>query len=106
MVCNAGDCGRSLCHHILLESSRMSHVCTYNSMNYIHLFTKILNQLFLLASGYLGPGGLHDDAKYFDCVGGAAGYIDRIILKEPHLHHSATVYNSGPYDPEGILGIL
>ncbi|XP_033358368.1 heparan-alpha-glucosaminide N-acetyltransferase-like [Bombus vosnesenskii] len=57
-------------------------------------------------TGYLGPGGLHDDAKYFDCVGGAAGYIDRVILKEAHLHHSATVYKSGPYDPEGILGTL
>lgn len=66
---------------------------------------KTLNQLFSL-SGYLGPGGLHDDAKHFDCVGGAAGYIDRMILKEPHLHHSATVYKSGPYDPEGILGII
>lgn len=29
-----------------------------------------------------------------------------MILKESHLHHSATVYKSGPYDPEGILGIL
>ncbi|CAK9831846.1 Heparan-alpha-glucosaminide N-acetyltransferase [Anthophora retusa] len=57
-------------------------------------------------TGYLGPGGLHDDAKYFDCVGGAAGYIDRVILKENHLHHSATVYKSGPFDPEGILGTL
>ncbi|XP_026675555.1 heparan-alpha-glucosaminide N-acetyltransferase-like isoform X2 [Ceratina calcarata] len=57
-------------------------------------------------TGYLGPGGLHEDAQYFDCVGGAAGYIDRMILKEAHLHHSATVYDSGPFDPEGILGTL
>ncbi|XP_031825637.1 heparan-alpha-glucosaminide N-acetyltransferase isoform X2 [Nomia melanderi] len=57
-------------------------------------------------TGYLGPGGLHDDGKHYDCVGGAAGYIDRTVLKEPHLHHSATVYNAGPYDPEGILGTL
>ncbi|XP_034183088.2 heparan-alpha-glucosaminide N-acetyltransferase [Osmia lignaria lignaria] len=57
-------------------------------------------------TGYLGPGGLHDDAKYFDCVGGAAGYIDRLVLKEQHLHHSMTVYQSGPFDPEGILGCL
>ncbi|XP_017753592.1 PREDICTED: heparan-alpha-glucosaminide N-acetyltransferase-like [Eufriesea mexicana] len=57
-------------------------------------------------TGYLGPGGLHDNAKYFDCVGGAAGYIDRMILKEPHLYNSATVYKSGPFDPEGILGCL
>ncbi|KZC07019.1 Heparan-alpha-glucosaminide N-acetyltransferase, partial [Dufourea novaeangliae] len=57
-------------------------------------------------TGYLGPGGLHDDGKYFDCVGGAAGYIDRIVLKEPHLLRSRTVYKAGPYDPEGILGTL
>ncbi|XP_078050304.1 heparan-alpha-glucosaminide N-acetyltransferase [Augochlora pura] len=57
-------------------------------------------------TGYLGPGGLHDDGKHYDCVGGAAGYIDRVLLKEPHLHHSTTVYNAGPYDPEGILGTL
>ncbi|XP_076162011.1 heparan-alpha-glucosaminide N-acetyltransferase isoform X2 [Ptiloglossa arizonensis] len=57
-------------------------------------------------TGYLGPGGLHDDGKYFDCVGGSAGYIDRTILKETHLHHSDTVYKSGPFDPEGILGTL
>ncbi|XP_076394063.1 heparan-alpha-glucosaminide N-acetyltransferase isoform X2 [Megachile rotundata] len=57
-------------------------------------------------TGYLGPGGLHDDAKYFDCVGGAAGYIDKVVLKEQHLHHSMTVYKSAPFDPEGILGCL
>ncbi|XP_043514120.1 heparan-alpha-glucosaminide N-acetyltransferase-like isoform X1 [Frieseomelitta varia] len=57
-------------------------------------------------TGYLGPGGLHDDAKHFDCVGGAAGYVDRMVLTEAHLYYSASVYKSGPYDPEGILGTL
>ncbi|XP_054002119.1 heparan-alpha-glucosaminide N-acetyltransferase-like [Hylaeus anthracinus] len=57
-------------------------------------------------TGYLGPGGLHDDGKHFDCVGGAAGYIDRTILKEDHLYRPSSVYNSGPFDPEGILGTL
>ncbi|XP_076619113.1 heparan-alpha-glucosaminide N-acetyltransferase isoform X1 [Colletes latitarsis] len=57
-------------------------------------------------TGYLGPGGLHDDGKHFDCVGGAAGYIDRTILKESHLYYSSTVYNFGPFDSEGILGTL
>lgn len=104
MVRDARDCGRSLRHNILLKRSRMSHVCTYDLMNDNCVFTKASKAIIL--SGYLGPGGLHDDAKYFDCVGGAAGYIDRVILKEAHLHHSATVYKSGPYDPEGILGTL
>ena len=104
MVRDARDCGGSLRHNILLERSRMSHVCTYDLMNENCVFTKASKAIIL--SGYLGPGGLHDDAKYFDCVGGAAGYIDRMILKEAHLHYSATVYKSGPYDPEGILGTL
>lgn len=72
----------------------------------IHCFITFCLKVPGCPTGYLGPGGLHDDAKYFDCVGGAAGYIDRMILKESHLHHSATVYKSGPYDPEGILGTL
>ncbi|KAG9428025.1 heparan-alpha-glucosaminide N-acetyltransferase isoform X1 [Apis mellifera carnica] len=70
----------------------------------VHCFITFCLKVPGCPTGYLGPGGLHDDAKYFDCVGGAAGYIDRMILKESHLHHSATVYKSGPYDPEGILG--
>ncbi|XP_076240972.1 heparan-alpha-glucosaminide N-acetyltransferase [Calliopsis andreniformis] len=57
-------------------------------------------------TGYLGPGGLHDEGKHFGCVGGAAGYIDRLVLKEDHLLYLKTVYKSGPYDPEGILGTL
>lgn len=57
-----------------------------------------------LPSGYLGPGGLHEDGKYVGCVGGAAGYIDRVVLKEAHLLYLKNVYKSGPFDPEGILG--
>ena len=104
MVRDARDSGRSLCHHILFARSRMSHVCRYNLTNEIFLFTETSKAIVL--SGYLGPGGLHDDAKYFDCVGGAAGYIDRTVLTEAHLHYSASVYKSGPYDPEGILGTV
>ncbi|XP_046753935.1 heparan-alpha-glucosaminide N-acetyltransferase-like [Diprion similis] len=60
-------------------------------------------------TGYLGPGGRHDDAKYPDCVGGAAGYVDRKILGTQHIYQyptANTVYGSGPFDPEGILGCL
>lgn len=58
--------------------------------------------------GYLGPAGLHLDNKYPGyCIGGAAGYIDRLILTTQHIYNWPTarqVYESGPYDPEGILG--
>ncbi|XP_067209107.1 heparan-alpha-glucosaminide N-acetyltransferase-like [Linepithema humile] len=58
-------------------------------------------------TGYLGPGGRHEDSKYFNCAGGAAGYIDKSILTLNHIYQRPTidlVYGSGPFDPEGILG--
>lgn len=58
--------------------------------------------------GYLGPGGLHDQGKFPNCTGGAAGFIDRVILGEQHLYQHPTIkeiyHTSMPYDPEGILG--
>ena len=60
-------------------------------------------------TGYLGPAGLHLDSKYPSiCVGGAAGYIDRWFFGTNHIYNwptSREVYDSGPYDPEGLLGI-
>ncbi|XP_046657308.1 heparan-alpha-glucosaminide N-acetyltransferase-like [Daphnia pulicaria] len=60
--------------------------------------------------GYLGPAGLHLDNAYpGHCIGGAAGYIDRLILSVQHIFNKPTtigVYGSGPYDPEGILGSM
>ncbi|KAG8593749.1 hypothetical protein GDO81_000938 [Engystomops pustulosus] len=61
-------------------------------------------------TGYLGPGGIGDFGKYPNCTGGAAGYIDRLVLGEDHVYQhpsSNVVYNTTvPYDPEGILGII
>jgi len=61
-------------------------------------------------TGYLGPGGLHVGSSYASkCVGGAAGFIDRTVLKISHIYQNPTskgTYNSGPFDPEGILGTL
>ncbi|CAL4203893.1 unnamed protein product, partial [Meganyctiphanes norvegica] len=60
--------------------------------------------------GYLGPGGLHEGGKFFNCTGGAAGYIDKLILGRQHVYPHPTcktIYDSTePYDPEGILGVL
>lgn len=59
--------------------------------------------------GYLGPGGNHDDTQYKDCIGGATGYVDRLILGKDHIYQNPTaswVYNSGAFDPEGIVGCL
>lgn len=54
----------------------------------------------------MGPGGLHKNASYFDCVGGATGYIDGLILGK-HRYQNPTifyVYEAKPFDPEGIVG--
>ena len=43
---------------------------------------------FFIIRGYLGPGGLADDGKYTNsnCIGGAAGYIDRWMFGEDHIY--------------------
>ncbi|XP_031195266.1 heparan-alpha-glucosaminide N-acetyltransferase isoform X3 [Mastomys coucha] len=61
-------------------------------------------------TGYLGPGGIGDLGKYPHCTGGAAGYIDRLLLGDSHLyqHPSPTVLyrTEVAYDPEGVLGTI
>ncbi|XP_057553051.1 heparan-alpha-glucosaminide N-acetyltransferase [Hippopotamus amphibius kiboko] len=61
-------------------------------------------------TGYLGPGGLGDWGKHPNCTGGAAGYVDRLLLGDQHLyqHPSAAVlyHTEVAYDPEGILGTI
>uniref|UniRef100_A0A8D1PTI7 Heparan-alpha-glucosaminide N-acetyltransferase n=1 Tax=Sus scrofa TaxID=9823 RepID=A0A8D1PTI7_PIG len=61
-------------------------------------------------TGYLGPGGIGDLGKYPNCTGGAAGYIDRLLLGDDHLYQHpspAVLYHTKvAYDPEGILGTI
>lgn len=56
--------------------------------------------------GYLGPGGLHDLGLHYNCTGGAAGYIDRLIFGH-HMYKKATCHilyeTKVYYDPEGKL---
>ncbi|KAL5505237.1 hypothetical protein EMCRGX_G006639 [Ephydatia muelleri] len=59
--------------------------------------------------GYLGPGGISEEGRYFNCTGGAAGKIDNWLLTPNHIYKRPTaqvMYHTGPYDPEGILGTL
>ncbi|XP_069048143.1 heparan-alpha-glucosaminide N-acetyltransferase [Lepisosteus oculatus] len=60
--------------------------------------------------GYLGPGGIGDFGQYPNCTGGAAGYIDHLLLGKNHIYQnpsSHVLYQSRvPYDPEGILGTI
>lgn len=60
-------------------------------------------------TGYLGPGGLHEMGAYNNCIGGAAGYIDRILLGVNHIYQHPTakyIYHSQAFDPEGVFGCL
>lgn len=60
-------------------------------------------------SGYLGPGGKQDMAQHKNCIGGATGYIDRMLLGERHIYQHPTArytYDSMPFDPEGLVGCL
>ena len=79
-------------------------------MTFIQFFIIIL---FIFELGYLGPGGLALDHREYDnaadCIGGATGYIDRLILGTKHIYGNPTakgVYGAGAFDPEGILGVL
>lgn len=59
--------------------------------------------------GYLGPGGLDDGGKHFNCTGGVAGYIDRQVFGN-HMYKNPPckkVYeNVVFYDPEGEIETL
>uniref|UniRef100_T1J3J0 DUF5009 domain-containing protein n=1 Tax=Strigamia maritima TaxID=126957 RepID=T1J3J0_STRMM len=63
--------------------------------------------------GYLGPGGLHMYSQYKNCTGGAAGYIDRMIIGEiripyplPFSWHYGTSTRYDPYGPFQLIGQL
>lgn len=60
-------------------------------------------------TGYLGPGGISENGIYFNCSGGAAQYVDRLVLGENHIYQHPTFKNTyktnQPFDPEGIVGI-
>lgn len=75
-----------------------------------HVLLTFLIDIQGCGRGYLGPGGIQDNENYFNCTGGAAGYIDRIVLGKGHLYKHPTFkkmyYGSLPYDPEGLLGCL
>jgi len=59
--------------------------------------------------GYLGPGGIGDKGEYWDCTGGAAGYIDQKFFGIYHIYQWPTcrdTYITGYFEPEGLIGCL
>lgn len=69
----------------------------------IHLLVIFYLPIPNCESGYLGPGGIHQMSMNTDCIGGATGYIDRLIIGKSHLYQrprAASVYDEKqPFDP-------
>lgn len=61
-------------------------------------------------TGYVGAGGLSEGGAYYNCTGGVASYIDRMVLGSDHIYNNPTpkrIYQTTTaHDPEGILGTL
>ncbi|XP_043211847.1 heparan-alpha-glucosaminide N-acetyltransferase-like, partial [Amphibalanus amphitrite] len=61
-------------------------------------------------TGYLGPGGLYNNSTVDgSCVGGATGYIDRLVFGKSHIYQNPTpkaTYGTAAFDPEGLLGVM
>ena len=50
-------------------------------------------------TGYTGPGGIHNNSMNWDCIGGAAAYVDKLVLGETHIYKWPTAREI--YFPEG-----
>lgn len=75
----------------------------------LHLLITFMLSVPGCPKGYLGPGGMHENGRFNNCIGGATGYIDRVVLGENHMYQFPTakhVYHSQAFDPEGVFGCL
>jgi len=50
-------------------------------------------------TGYTGPGGIHNNSANYDCIGGAASYVDKMVLGETHIYKWPTAREI--YFPDG-----
>lgn len=81
------------------------------AINYLAIYvfvTFFLDYDSKCPAGYIGPGGLTEGGKYANCTGGAAAWLDRLVLGTNHLYHDREVkqvfQTQVTHDPEGILG--
>ena len=87
----------------------MSTINLITHAEFLKCVISLLSTNETLFLGYLGPSGLYNNNETLgvDCVGGAAGYIDRQFFGINHIYSNPTskaVYESGAFDPEGLLG--
>ncbi|RUS78252.1 hypothetical protein EGW08_013991, partial [Elysia chlorotica] len=61
-------------------------------------------------TGYVGPGGLSESGRHWNCTGGATQYVDSLLLGTKHMYQwptpQAVYQTSVPFDPEGFLATL
>lgn len=97
------------------ESIKDVTACFYQwfvmlSLVSLHICLTFLMPVPGCPTGYLGPGGLHDNGTYFNCTGGSARYIDILVFGRQHIYQNPTCKNiygcTEPYDPEGLLGCI
>ncbi|KAG4076235.1 hypothetical protein HA402_014784 [Bradysia odoriphaga] len=92
------------CNNVWFNSTRLSSVGIDQSLFLdLELTNRPLNR------GYLGPGGKQDNATNPNCIGGATGYVDEIILGSKHIYRwptAGSVYDASAFDPEGMVGCL
>uniref|UniRef100_I3JQL1 Heparan-alpha-glucosaminide N-acetyltransferase n=1 Tax=Oreochromis niloticus TaxID=8128 RepID=I3JQL1_ORENI len=107
---------------VFFKSSLFNSLCSIDFLLYwpawlcvillevLWLFLTFLLPVPDCPTGYLGPGGIGDMGLYVNCTGGAAGFIDRLLLGEKHMYQnpsSRVIYATRiPYDPEGVLGSI
>lgn len=72
----------------------------------LHTCVTFLVNVHECGKGYIGPGGLDEGGKYYNCTGGVAGYIDRQVFGN-HMYKKPVcqrVYeNVVLFDPEGKI---
>lgn len=81
------------------------------AINYIAIYvylTFYFNYDSNCPTGYVGPGGQTEGGQYANCTGGAAAWLDRLLLGTNHLytdHEVKQIFKTQiTHDPEGILG--
>lgn len=92
-MCDLIACGGEFVLQIPKEQQNLALLFILKPFNSIALQRPMA--FCFLSSGYLGPGGIGDFGKYPNCTGGAAGYIDHLLLGEKHIYQHPSSNVSG-----------
>ncbi|CAG2189811.1 HGSNAT [Mytilus edulis] len=69
------------------KKERLKSLDTFRGYGQIQTYSILIDPISVW---YLGPGGLENYGKQYNCTGGAAGYIDRKVFGEKHIYGSPT----------------